>query len=657
MFSSVLIANRGEIAVRITRTLHARGLRAVAVYTDPDAGAPHVAAADVAVRVPDYLDGAAIVEAGRSVGAQAVHPGYGFLAENAAFARDVEKAGLTWIGPPPAAIEAMGDKIRAKATVGPAGVPLVPGSDGSGLSDGEVASEARRIGFPVLLKPSAGGGGKGMHVVERDADLEDAIAAARREARSSFGDDTLLVERYVTDPRHVEIQVLADAHGTVVHLGERECSLQRRHQKVVEEAPSAVLDARQRHAMGEAAVEAARACGYVGAGTVEFVTNADASEFFFLEMNTRLQVEHPVTEEVVRVRGGRLDLVAEQLRVAAGEELGYDQGDVTLEGHAVEVRLYAEDPARGFLPTGGTVLDLVWPANARVDAGVAEGTEVGSRYDPMLAKIIVHGPDRLIALTRLDAALAGTTVLGVRTNLAWLRTLIADDDVRAGRLDTGLIARLPVPAEDLPDDVLAAAALAGVLDLPTGDDPFDRIGGWRLGADPAPARWRVVPAAGATGDPVDVAVAGPPADATVTIGADGTPRAVTARRDGAEVVLTLDGATRRFRTAMAGGVRWLGREGGVWALREQERLRAARTAAGAADGPLTAPMPGTVTAVEVAEGDHVTAGQRLVVVEAMKMEHVVSAPVDGVVKDLAAKAGAAVALDAPLVTVVPEPGE
>ncbi|GAA4881812.1 acetyl/propionyl/methylcrotonyl-CoA carboxylase subunit alpha [Actinomycetospora straminea] len=666
MFSSVLIANRGEIAVRIAKTLHARGLRAVAVYTDPDADAPHVAAADVAVRVPDYLDGAAIVEAGRSVGAQAVHPGYGFLAENAAFARDVERAGLTWIGPPPAAIEAMGDKIRAKATVGPAGVPLVPGSDGSGLDDAQVAAAAREIGFPVLLKPSAGGGGKGMHVVTRDADLDDAIAAARREARGSFGDDTLLVERYVTDPRHVEIQVLADAHGTVVHLGERECSLQRRHQKVVEEAPSAVLDGRQRHAMGQAAVEAAKACGYVGAGTVEFVTNADASEFFFLEMNTRLQVEHPVTEEVVRIRGRRLDLVAEQLRIAAGEPLDYDQGDIRIEGHAVEVRLYAEDPARGFLPTGGTVLDLVWPERARVDAGVAVGTEVGSRYDPMLAKIITSGPTRAAALDRLDAALAATTVLGVRTNLAWLRTLIADDDVRAGRLDTGLIGRLPAPVEDLPDDVLAAAALAGLLDLADrsgGDAPFDRIGGWRLGADPAPARWRLVPAAGASGDPVDVAVAGPPTGATVTVGTGssaGVPRPVSARRDGAELVLVLDGTTRRFRVVTSGGadgVRWLGREGGVWALREQERLRAARTAAGGADGPLTAPMPGTVTAVEVAEGDHVTAGQRLVVVEAMKMEHVVSAPTDGVVKDLAAKAGAAVALDAPLVTVVPDPGE
>jgi acetyl-CoA/propionyl-CoA carboxylase, biotin carboxylase, biotin carboxyl carrier protein len=672
VFTSVLIANRGEIAVRITRTLHARGLRAVAVHTDPDADAPHVLAADVAVRVPDYLDGAAIIAAGRAVGADAVHPGYGFLAENAAFARQVTEAGMTWIGPPPEAIEAMGDKIRAKATVGPAGVPLVPGSDGSGLDDEQVAAAARAIGFPVLLKPSAGGGGKGMHVVEegaRDVDLMDAIGAARREARGSFGDDTLLVERYVTDPRHVEIQVLADAHGTVVHLGERECSLQRRHQKVVEEAPSAVLGARQRHAMGAAAVEAARACGYVGAGTVEFVTNADASEFFFLEMNTRLQVEHPVTEEVVTIAGRRLDLVAEQLRIAAGEPLGYDQGDIRIQGHAVEVRLYAEDPARGFLPTGGTVLDLVWPGgdaaqrgstqdgDVRVDAGVAAGTEVGSRYDPMLAKVIAGGPTRAAALDRLDAALAATTVLGVRTNLAWLRTLLAHPDVRAGHLDTGLIGRLPAPADATPDDVLVAAALAGLLDLPAGDAPFDRLGGWRLGADPAPARWRLVPAAGASGDPVDVAVAGPAGRATVTVGAEGTPRPASAHRDGSTLVVTLDGTTRAYRTAVADGVRWLARDGDAWALREQERLRAARTAGGAEHGPLTAPMPGTVTSVEVAEGDHVTAGQRLVVVEAMKMEHVVSAPTDGVVKDLAAKAGAAVALDAPLVTVVPDPGE
>ncbi|WP_211190452.1 biotin carboxylase N-terminal domain-containing protein [Actinomycetospora sp. TBRC 11914] len=657
MFTSVLIANRGEIAVRIAATVRARGLRSVAVYTDPDAGSPHVAAADVAVHVDDYLDGAAIVEAGLRAGAQAVHPGYGFLAENAAFARAVTDAGLTWIGPPAAAIETMGDKISAKAAVAPAGVPLVPGSSEKGLTDAELADAAREVGFPVLLKPSAGGGGKGMHVVEREADLADAITAARREARGSFGDDTLLLERYVTDPRHVEIQVLADAHGAVVHLGERECSLQRRHQKVVEEAPSAVLDEKQRDAMGRAAVDAALACGYVGAGTVEFVTDADASEFYFLEMNTRLQVEHPVTEEVVRVRGQRIDLVGEQLRIAAGEPLGYDQDDVTLSGHAVEVRLYAEDPARGFLPTGGRILALEWPGNTRVDAGVAAGSEVGSSYDPMLAKIIASGPDRLVALDRLDAALAGTTVLGVGTNLAWLRGLLADADVRAGRLDTGLIGRRPTPDQTVPADVVVAAALDGLLRLPDGGetgDPFDRLGGWRLGGEPAPARWTLVPVGVERPEPIDVAVRGRPEDATVTI-ADGEPRPASARRDAAGLVVTVDGLTRHYRTATrADGVTWLGRDGAAWALRERERLAAARTAGGAGDGAVTSPMPGTVTVVEVEPGQHVEAGQRLVVVEAMKMEHVLTAPIAGVVTELPAQAGATVALDAPLVTVTPQ---
>jgi acetyl-CoA/propionyl-CoA carboxylase biotin carboxyl carrier protein len=666
VFTSVLIANRGEIAVRIAATLRALGLRSVAVYTDPDAGSPHVGAADVAVHVADYLDGAAIVDAATRAGAQAVHPGYGFLAENAAFARAVTDAGLTWIGPPAAAIEMMGDKISAKAAVAPAGVPLVPGSTEKGLTDAELADAAREVGFPVLLKPSAGGGGKGMHVVSADAGLADAIAAARREARGSFGDDTLLLERYVTDPRHVEIQVLADAHGAVVHLGERECSLQRRHQKVVEEAPSTVLDEKQRDAMGRAAVDAARACGYVGAGTVEFVTNADASEFYFLEMNTRLQVEHPVTEEVVRIRGARIDLVAEQLRVAAGESLGYDQDDLTLEGHAVEVRLYAEDPARGFLPTGGRILALEWPAHARVDAGVAAGSEVGSAYDPMLAKIIAHGPDRASALDRLDAALGATTVLGVGTNLAWLRGLLADDDVRAGRLDTGLIGRRVeraasgAPGPQVPDDVVVAAALDGLLRLPDGGeagDPFDRLGGWRLGGDPAPARWTLVPVGVEHPEPIDVAVRGRADAATVSI-ADLERRPATAHRDATGLVVTVDGLTRRYRTATTDeGVTWLGRDGAAWALRERERLAAARTATGADDGAVTSPMPGTVTVVEVEQGQHVEAGQRLVVLEAMKMEHVLTAPVAGVVTELPAKAGATVALDAPLVTVTPSAEE
>ncbi|MDL5155236.1 acetyl/propionyl/methylcrotonyl-CoA carboxylase subunit alpha [Actinomycetospora termitidis] len=650
MFASVLIANRGEIAVRIAATVRARGLRSVAVYTDADAGSPHVDASDVAVRIPDYLDGAAIVEAGRRAGAQAVHPGYGFLAENAAFARAVADAGLTWIGPPPEAIDMMGDKISAKATVEPAGVPLVPGSSAKGLTDTELADVARTTGFPVLLKPSAGGGGKGMHVVERDEDLADAIAAARREARGSFGDDTLLLERYVTNPRHVEIQVLADTHGTVVHLGERECSLQRRHQKVVEEAPSAVLDEKQRDAMGRAAVDAAAACGYVGAGTVEFVTNADASEFFFLEMNTRLQVEHPVTEEVVRVRGERIDLVAEQLRIAAGEPLGYDQEDVTLEGHAVEVRLYAEDPSRGFLPTGGRIVGLDWP-DTRVDAGVRVGSVVGSAYDPMLAKIIARGADRTEALDRLDEALARTTVLGVTTNLAWLRTLITHDDVRAGRLDTGLIARLPVPEVQVPDDVVVAAAVAGLLRLPEGDDPFESLGGWRIGGEPAPARWTLVPV-GEKDTAFDVALRGRADAATVTVG-DGPARPVVGTSTGDGLVTTLDGVTRRYRTAVTDGVLWIARDGGTWALREQERLQAARSTQ-ASGGAVTSPMPGTVTVVEVDLHQQVEAGQRLVVVEAMKMEHVLTAPIAGTVTELPAKSGATVALDAPLVTVTPQ---
>ena len=683
MFGTVLVANRGEIAVRVVGTLRALGIRAAVVHTDADAGALHVTVADVAVRVPGYLDAAAIVDAAVAVGAGAIHPGYGFLAENADFARRCADAGVVFVGPPPAAVEAMGDKIAAKATVGEAGVPLVPGSREKGLSDAEIADAARAVGFPVLLKPSAGGGGKGMHVVRADADLDPAIAAARREARGSFGDDTLLVERYVDSPRHIEIQVLADAHGGVVHLGERECSLQRRHQKVVEEAPSTVLDARGRLEMGAAAVDAALACGYVGAGTVEFVTDADAGEWFFLEMNTRLQVEHPVTEEVVRVRGDRLDLVAEQLRIAAGEPLGYDQGDVALVGHAVEARVYAEDPARDFLPTGGRVLALDWvgrrdgaegsstrssatEGGTRVDAGIAAGTEVGSAYDPMLAKVIARGATRSEALDRLDAALAHTAVLGLTTNVAWLRGLLAHPDVRAGRLDTGLIARLDPPSTDVPDDVLAAAALVGLLRLPdpgpTGD-PFARLGGFRLGGDPAPTRWRLV-AVGSGADPVDVAVTGTPDAATVVV-ADGAPQRGSARRSGADpddtVTVTLDGRTRGYRTATAPGpggtVTWIARDGGAWGLREQPRLAAASTAAGGAEGPITAPMPGTVTVVEVAEGDAVVAGQRLVVVEAMKMEHVLTAPVDGIVADLVARAGQAVALDAPLVTVSPHSEE
>lgn len=404
MFDTVLVANRGEIAVRVIRTLRELGVRSVAVFSDADADARHVREADTAVRIgpapaaQSYLSVPALLDAARRSGAQAVHPGYGFLAENAGFARACAEAGLVFIGPSASAITLMGDKIRAKETVAAAGVPVVPGSSGSGLTDAQLVDAARAIGMPVLLKPSAGGGGKGMRLVRDEALLGDEIAAARREARSSFGDDTLLVERWIDRPRHIEIQVLADAHGNVVHLGERECSLQRRHQKIIEEAPSVLLDEETRASMGEAAVQAARSCGYVGAGTVEFIVPGnDPASYYFMEMNTRLQVEHPVTELITG-----LDLVEWQLRVAAGEQLPYGQQDIALTGHAIEARICAEDPARGFLPSGGTVLALHEPQGngVRTDSGLATGGEVGSLYDPMLSKVIAYGPDRPTALRR-----------------------------------------------------------------------------------------------------------------------------------------------------------------------------------------------------------------------------------------------------------------
>jgi acetyl-CoA/propionyl-CoA carboxylase, biotin carboxylase, biotin carboxyl carrier protein len=668
MFDTVLVANRGEIACRVIRTLRRLGIRSVAVYTDPDAGSPHVALADLAVHLgpaPAYLSAAAVVGAARRAGAQAVHPGYGFLSENTAFAAACEAAGIAFVGPPSAAIEAMGDKIRAKQTVAKAGVPVVPGSDeqssdGAALDDEALARAVAEIGYPVLLKPSAGGGGKGMREVHRAEDLADAISSARREARGSFGDDTLLAERLVTDPRHIEIQVLADAHGNAIHLGERECSLQRRHQKIIEEAPSPLLNETQREAMGAAAVEAARAVGYVGAGTVEFIVGAERpDEFFFMEMNTRLQVEHPVTEEIFG-----LDLVELQLRVAAGEPEPWPDRR-RARGHAIEARIYAEDPAAGFLPTGGRVLSLGWPDEARVDAGIAAGSVVGSDYDPMLAKVIAHGADRAEALARLDAALAATVVLGLGTNVGFLRALLADPDVQAGRLDTGLVGRRldALVAAEMPADVLPAAAVLALAALePSGAvvDPFDVPGGWRVG-EPAWTAWRMTvdgSSVSSTG-PVDVRARGRAAGATVAVG-DAEPVAArtAARRAaleaGGRVPVTVDGVTRSYAVALDGDTLWLGRDGQAWAVREQAPLDAAAVqAAAGSGGPVVSPMPGTVTLVDVTEGQAVTAGQRLVVVEAMKMEHVLAAPVDGTVRDLRAKPGAAVAKDAVLLVVEP----
>ncbi|MFC4585518.1 ATP-binding protein [Sphaerisporangium corydalis] len=667
MFDTVLVANRGEIALRVIRTLRRLGVRSVAVYSDADAGARHVRAADAAVRLPGgYLDAEGVVAAAKATGALAVHPGYGFLAENTAFARRCQQEGLVFVGPPPEAVEAMGDKIRAKETVAAAGVPVVPG--GAEPAD-DLAEAARRVGFPVLVKPSAGGGGKGMLVARSPEELPEAVESARRTAQAAFGDATLLIERYVADPRHIEIQVLADAHGNVVHLGERECSLQRRHQKIIEEAPSPLVDDAMRSRMGADAVRAARAVGYVGAGTVEFIVSGDqpGHPAFFIEMNTRLQVEHPVTEMVTG-----LDLVELQLRVAAGERLPLTQDDVRMDGHAVEARVYAEDPSRDFLPTGGRVLSLAEPEGepgVRVDSGIQEGTVVGSDYDPMLSKVIAWGPDRGTALRRLDAALRATTVLGVTTNIAFLRALLADPGVVAGDLGTGLIERRLGALLDgaygpggLPADVVSAAALIlqDRLAGTAGDDPWDVPDGWRLG-EPAWTTWPL----SARDETAEVRVRGLPRRAA-SVAVDGAtpasarlaggPDALTGRGD---ALVTLDGLTSRFACAVSGGTVWLGRDGRTWAVTPHEPGdRGDRAGAGrAGDGVVRSPMPGTVLLVKVVVGERVTEGQPLLIVEAMKMEHTVTAPSDGLVAELPVRAGQPVDMDAVLAVVHDEAGE
>ncbi|MCV7451656.1 acetyl/propionyl-CoA carboxylase subunit alpha [Micrococcus luteus] len=671
LFDTVLLANRGEIAVRVIRTLRRLGIRSVAVHSDADADARHVREADTAVRLgpaparESYLDIDAVVDAARRTGAQAVHPGYGFLSENADFARALEAAGIVFVGPPVGSLDAMADKIRAKETVAAYDVPVVPGIQDPTLTDAQITAEAEHVGFPLLIKPSAGGGGKGMVAVRAAEELPGALASARRTARSAFGDDTLLLERLITAPRHVEVQVFADAHGATVHLGERECSLQRRHQKVIEEAPAPLLTglahgAELRERLGRAAVDAAVSVGYRGAGTVEFlVSDENPDEFFFMEMNTRLQVEHPVSEEVVRVRGQRLDFVELQLRIAAGEPLGFAQEDVSLDGAAVEARVYAEDPANGFLPSTGPVLRWREPAGegVRVDTLLlpsqgeerAFGTvltirddegalweglaapdgaqpEITGFYDPMIAKLIARGADRAEALDRLDAALADTVLFGVRSNLGWLRELAAREDVQAGRLTTELIDGLEAwTAPALPEDLaaLAAEALADVSEDAAAAErraagtAWARADGWRGAGAPQPGmRVRV-------GDE-DRILTAPAADAEV----DEDAGALAG-------VNLLAGDPRDPRSA------WLHRDGAAWQVRRLTRaevVEAARAAAAARRAPAGAaspeartPMPGTVVAVSVATGDTVAAGQELAVVEAMKMEHPVTAAVAGVV--------------------------
>ncbi|BCW82184.1 acetyl/propionyl-CoA carboxylase subunit alpha [Arthrobacter sp. NicSoilC5] len=682
LFSAVLVANRGEIACRVIRTLRLLGIRSVAVYSDADAGARHVREADTAVRIgpaaatESYLSIDAILAACRQSGADAVHPGYGFLSENADFARALEKAGIAFIGPGVEALNVMGDKIRAKNHVAGYGVPVVPGVARPGMTDSELVDAAAAVGYPLLIKPSAGGGGKGMHVVEKQADLPAALATARRVAAAAFGDDTLFLERLVTTPRHIEVQVLADGHGNVIHLGERECSLQRRHQKVIEEAPSPLLEslpngADVRARIGEAACNAARSVNYTGAGTVEFLVSDNApDEFFFMEMNTRLQVEHPVTEMVTGI-----DLVEWQVRIASGEPLTVRQGDVSLSGHAVEARVYAEVPEKNFLPSTGTVLQLdelpdATDSRVRVDSSLVEGLELSANYDPMISKVIAWGTDRTEALESLDAALAGYTALGIETNVEYLRLLVNDSDVRAGHLDTGLIERKQPALEfrRVGTPELVAAALYALTreaqdhPAPAGG-PWQARSGWRLGA-PAPRR---ISLGTPDGGVATVQVSGSPTgtDAAV-VAVDGGARqaaALSLAEDGS-AVLTLGGEAREYQVAVPPGQPlqlFLGNGG--WSCRLELLTREARLERvlaavqrqeGAADPEVRSPMPGTVVAVPVSDGDAVEAGEVLVSVEAMKMEHHLVAPLAGTVH-LTARTGDLVKADQILATIHPHP--
>ena len=636
MFTKILIANRGEIACRVARTARRLGVRTVAVYSDADADAAHVAACDEAYRIgpppprESYLDGARILAVARECGAQAVHPGYGFLSENEQFARACADAGIAFIGPPPAAIAAMGSKSAAKAIMGRAGVPLVPGYHGDDQDPALLASEAARIGFPVLIKATAGGGGKGMKIVRAAAEFDGALASARREAQAGFGDDRVLIEKYLTSPRHIEIQVFGDAHGRAVSLFERDCSVQRRHQKVLEEAPAPGMTTERRRAMGEAAVAAAQAIGYVGAGTVEFIAEQDGT-FYFMEMNTRLQVEHPVTEMITG-----LDLVEWQLRVASGEHLPVAQGQLAIRGHAIEARLYAEDPERGFLPSIGRIVHWRMPepsARVRIDTGFSAGAEVSPHYDPMLAKLVVWGEDREHARTTLLAALADCEVAGVATNIAFLERTVAHEAFATGRLDTGLIdkhhAALFPPPGRTPRLALIAAAvdeLAASRDTAAADaaSPWAATDAWW----PLSSRHAVAFAYQDGDERADVRISGPLEALSVEIDGKRTP--VRATRHGGRWSLDIDGS--RVDAAV---VR-LAEERLVFARGLRRRLRYLDPLAHAGEevphaGHMAAPMSGTVVAVPVKVGDRVQRGAPLVVLEAMKMEHTIVAPAPGIV--------------------------
>ena len=594
---ALLVANRGEIAARVSRTARALGIRAIGVTADGDRTPAGI---DDSKAIGSYLDADELLAVARLAGADAVHPGYGFLAENADFARAVNAAGLTWVGPPPDAMAALGDKAAARRRAAEAGVPVLPGYDAAGQDDATLMAAAERIGYPLLVKPSAGGGGKGMRTVNRANALSDALAAARREAKRAFGDDRLILERYVEGARHVEVQVLFDGHGAGVHLGERDCSAQRRSQKIVEEAPAPAVTPDLRERMGEAALRVASTVGYVSAGTVEMLL-ADSGDFFFLEMNARLQVEHPVTEAVT----GR-DIVADQLRIAAGESLaalGLLKSP-PIRGHALEARLYAEDPEAGFLPASGRLLRLEWPDGVRIDSGVRQGDAITDRYDPMIAKLIAHGRTRNEALERLRAALGATTVLGVRTNLRFLRWLLDQPAMRDGEMRTDTVGLLDLPPAAEPTDADWLAA-AGAL-RPVGAEPWS--GGWRLNAPPV-LRVRH------GGEDRTLALRPLRTDAT----------AVAAVAAEGVAYVDVEGQSLEFRVAPAPSV--------------EEAARHASSTADGGSAVLTAPMPGRVISVRVTEGAAVAVHAPVVIIEAMKMEHAVVASIEGRVARLTVAEG------------------
>ena len=657
MFKKILIANRGEIACRIMRTASRMGLRTVAIYSEADRGAVHARMADEAVCVgppasaSSYLDVKAIVAAIRATGADCVHPGYGFLSENAAFARRLKREGVAFIGPTPKAIDAMGDKIESKRLAARAGVSTVPGHDGE-VDDVRLAvTIARRIGYPVMLKASAGGGGKGMRVAGDDAEVREGFAAARREAKASFGDDRLLIEKFIEQPRHIEIQVLADSHGHTVYLGERECSIQRRHQKVIEEAPSPFLDEPTRRAMGEQAVALARAVGYTSAGTVEFIVDGKRN-FYFLEMNTRLQVEHPVTECITG-----LDLVEEMIRIAAGEPLRFRQEDVRRDGWAIEARVYAEDPSRGFLPSIGRLARYRQPAETdgiRVDAGVVEGGEISMYYDPMIAKLVASGADRDEAIRRMGAALDSFVIEGVANNLAFLAALMAHPRFREGRLTTGFIAEeFPdgfAPEKAEPADPVAFIAVAGAVhqayQLRAADIPGQVSGHERKVRDTWIARLH--------GVSYDIRIEATDGGWSVVV--DGRPVALRSGWRLGDLLFqaAVDGEARVFRIARQGIAYRLAHGGCV----ADVLVLSPRTAELAEHMPekrhvdtshlVVSPMPGLLVSLAVAKGQAVKAGEPLAVIEAMKMENVLRAERDGVVGVLHVKAGDNLRVDQPI---------